>query len=112
MMEIADDKTSDAFGEQDYWVVKLDYDGNVEWDKSFGGYDEDLLFDIEVTSDGGYILMGESGSDDNGNKTIERCYSAISWPDYWFLKLDAAGEIVWQNMVELCVVRKFLSEYC
>jgi hypothetical protein len=93
------DKTSDAFGEQDYWVVKLDYDGNVEWDKSFGGYDEDLLFDIEVTSDGGYILMGESGSDDNGNKTIERCYSAISWPDYWFLKLDAAGEIVWQNMV-------------
>jgi len=93
------DKTSDAFGEQDYWVVKLDYDGNVEWDKSFGGYDEDLLFDIEVTSDGGYILMGESGSDDNGNKTLERCFSAISWPDYWFLKLDAEGEIVWQNMV-------------
>ena len=86
-------------------MVKLDYDGNVEWDKSFGGYDEDLLFDIEVTSDGGYILMGESGSDDNGNKTIERCYSAISWPDYWFLMqpVKSYGKIWWVVLLTIGV---------
>src|SRR5205823_4127873 len=62
-------KTSAAFGNFDFWVVKLDAAGNKLWDRSFGGDADDLLTGVQQTSDGGYILGGRSGSAVSGNKT-------------------------------------------
>ena len=54
---------------QDYWIVKTDALGNKLWDKDFGGTQVDMLYTLELTSDGGYILGGASSSSVSGDKT-------------------------------------------
>lgn len=58
------DKTENRIGVNyaDYWVVKLDADGNKEWDKTIGGTGGEDLHAIQQTSDGGYLLGGSSFS--------------------------------------------------
>ena len=51
-------------GDSDYWIVKLDSIGNKMWDKTFGGTGLDYARSIRQTSDGGYIVVGESFSND------------------------------------------------
>ena len=41
-----------------YWIVKLDANGNLMWQKSLGGSDDDMLLSIRQTTDGGYIVAG------------------------------------------------------
>jgi hypothetical protein len=91
---ISGDKTEASRGEvTDYWVVKLDATGNKEWDRTFGGSGEDVLFSLQQTSDGGYVLGGYSFSDISGDKTEANKGSY----DYWVVKLDAAGEKEWDR---------------
>jgi hypothetical protein len=91
--KIGGGKTSDSFGNLDYWVVKLDRKGKIEWQKSFGGIYVDELRSIDTTSDGGYILGGYSNSPASGNKT----YDSKGAGDYWIIKLDSTGVIQWQK---------------
>ena len=86
-------KTSVAFGADDYWVMKLDANGNKEWDKSFGGSNPDLLFCLQQTSDGGYVLGGLSSSAPSGNKTS----AGFGLDDYWVVKLDLNGNKQWDR---------------
>ena len=72
-------------GNADYWVLKLDSSGNIEWQKAYGRSDSDYAKSIQQTSDGGYIVAGFIDS-----------YGAGS-PDYWVLKLDSSGNIEWQK---------------
>ncbi len=97
---VSGNKTTDLYGgtsagyrPSDYWVVKLDADGNKVWDKSFGGNGGDSLSSLHRTSDGGYILGGSSDSDVSGNKTSTN----YGGGDYWVVKLDAAGNIIWDK---------------
>ena len=46
----------------DYWIVKLDQSGNIEWQNTIGGSGADYLNTIQQTSDGGYIVGGNSSS--------------------------------------------------
>lgn len=56
------DKTQPSWGNSfDYWIVKIDSLGLKQWDKRFGGTDDDLLTSLQQTSDGGYILGWRSG---------------------------------------------------
>jgi hypothetical protein len=80
-------------GGWDYWVVKLNPTGEKQWDKTFGGHDQDLLTDLQQTSDGGYILGGTSISGKNGDKSDDNRGDT----DYWVLKLDAAGAKTWDK---------------
>jgi hypothetical protein len=66
----------------DFWVLKLDSAGNIEWEKAYGDY-EDQPSSIEQTSDGGYIVAGVR-DDYNGNTEI------------WTIKLDSSGDLEWQ----------------
>lgn len=88
-------KTAEYFGNLDYWVVKLDSKGKIEWQKSYGGIYADELRSIEQTFDGGYIIGGYSNSPKSGNKADDN--KGIG--DYWILKTDAKGEIVWQKTI-------------
>ncbi|MBK6482414.1 MAG: hypothetical protein IPG01_04620 [Chitinophagaceae bacterium] len=92
---ISGDKTEASIGWYDYWVVKLSSSGVIEWDKTIGGTDDDNLWSIEQTADGGYILGGYSLSGISGNKT-EACLGGY---DYWVVKLNATGIIEWQNTI-------------
>ncbi|MCE3007155.1 MAG: gliding motility-associated C-terminal domain-containing protein [Bacteroidetes bacterium] len=69
----------------DYWVVKLDANGNKQWDKTLGGSGEDNLYSLQQTADGGYILGGGSSSDTDiaGGKSE----NSLGFSDYWVVKL-------------------------
>src|SRR5690606_25522431 len=82
-------------GSSDYWIVKVDSAGNIEWDKTIGGSDGDNLYSIIQTSDNGFLLTGESDSNISGDKTE----NSQGKSDYWILKLNASGEIEWQNTI-------------
>jgi hypothetical protein len=75
----------------DYWIVKLDATGNIEWQRSLGGTGEDDANSVIQTDDGGYVVAGISGSTDGdvtGNHGGDDC---------WIVKLDSSGNVVWQR---------------
>jgi type IX secretion system substrate protein len=89
------EKTDYCRGSDDYWIVKLDKFGNIQWDKTIGGNAGDLLRSIDFTADGGYILGGYSGSNISGEKTE----NSRGMGDYWVVKVDASGNIQWQKTI-------------
>ncbi len=99
--DISEDKSEDSNGESDYWIVKIDQNGNKLWDKTFGGNDDDRLSTALSTSDGGYLLGGTSNSDASGDKSEDRrCnqYAMCSY-DYWIIKLDGQGNKIWDKTI-------------
>ncbi|MBX7048452.1 MAG: T9SS type A sorting domain-containing protein [Chitinophagales bacterium] len=93
---ISADKTSESFGDLDYWIVALDTLGNVEWQNDFGGNNSDYLKGIIQTFDKGFALVGYSLSGSTGNK-VEGNYGM---EDYWIIKVDTLGNISWQNSLQ------------
>jgi hypothetical protein len=75
----------------DYWVVKLDTIGNIQWQKCLGGSFSNGACSIQQTSDGGYIVAGASSSND-GDVTGNHGNM-----DYWLVKLNNSGNIQWQK---------------
>ncbi len=92
---ISGDKTENSQGATDYWVVKTDSAGNIQWQKTIGGSGYDWLLSIQQTTDGGYILGGTSDSNTSGDKTE----NSKGYRDYWILKSDSAGNIQWQKTI-------------
>jgi len=122
---------------QDFWIIKLDKNGNMEWDETFGDEGTDVANSIIQTKDGGYIIAGFIWTvyaskqdicviklDENGNieweKTFDKdehdiAYSIIQTKDggyaiaggtgkrfwgevnCWVIKLDAKGNMEWDN---------------
>jgi hypothetical protein len=90
------DKTDDPRGGEsndDYWIVKLDAIGNKQWVRTIGGNDDDVLYSLQQTNDGGYILGGWSQS----NKGFDKSENSKGGDDYWIVKLDAAGNRQWDK---------------
>jgi hypothetical protein len=69
----------------DIWIVKLDANGGILWQKSYGGDGMDAAASIKQSGDGGYIVAGSTESFGAGGS------------DAWILKLDPSGEVVWQK---------------
>jgi len=80
---ISGDKTEASQGTYDYWVVKINSLGVIEWQNTIGGSSDDRLYSINKTSDGGYILGGRSSSGISGDKTE----ASQGSNDYWVVKL-------------------------
>lgn len=81
-------------GSNDYLVIKLDADRNVQWIKNYGGSGSDYAFSIRQTADGGYIAVGGSESDDGD---VTGHHDPVYQRDCWVVKLDAEGNIIWQK---------------
>ena len=92
---ISGDKTENSRGGLDYWILKLDASGNITWQKTYGGNQPEFDTYIVETADGGYFVGGYSDSDVNGDKTVP----SNGQRDFWALKLDASGNIVWQKSI-------------
>lgn len=60
-------KAISNFGEGDYWIVKLDKTGKVEWEKNFGGKGDDHIRTLALMANG-YIIDGESRSERSGRQ--------------------------------------------
>ncbi len=93
------DKTSKAFGNEDYWILKLNAKAEIEWQQSYGGMGQDKLLSVMQTQDGGYILGGSSDSD--SSETLNELYNKIENSrgnqDYWIIKTNELGEVEWQK---------------
>jgi hypothetical protein len=89
------DKTKNSRGGFDYWIVKIDKHGNVEWDNTIGGNDDDLLISVASTKDGGFILGGYSISGISGEKT-SMCRGQY---DYWIVKISCTGKVEWDKTI-------------
>ncbi|MFH0865046.1 MAG: T9SS type A sorting domain-containing protein [Bacteroidota bacterium] len=79
------------FGDQDFWVVKLNNFGAKQWEKSFGGSGSDVAKCVMQTGDLGYIVVGYTNSMDGD---ITQFYGNN---DYWAVKLSASGSVQWQQ---------------
>lgn len=77
----------------DYWVIKLDSSGNLQWQKALGGSGEEFAYDIKQTTDGGYIIAGETSSQSSGD--ISGTYLGVK--DSWIVKLGTTGTIIWEK---------------
>jgi len=70
-------------GDADAWLIKTDADGNIMWDKTFGGSDnDDEVYSVQQTVDGGYILGVTYGARE---------------VDAWLIKTDSDGNTVWDT---------------
>lgn len=87
--------TQETKGDLDYWVCKLDANGEIIWQKTFGGAGLDLLQNVQLTPDGGMVLAGISNSDAQFDK-LDECKGDT---DYWIIKLDSHGAEQWQSTI-------------
>ncbi|ESU29235.1 hypothetical protein FLJC2902T_06300 [Flavobacterium limnosediminis JC2902] len=93
---LSGDKTENSYGERDYWVVKLDTNGLIIWDKTLGGSEFEQVGGIIQTPDGNYIIGGMSYSSISGIKTENSRGSA----DFWLVKLNATGtNVLWDKTI-------------
>jgi len=81
-------------GSYDYWVIKLNALGSIQWQKSFGGTNDDIASSIQQTTDGGYIVAGKSSSNDGD---VTGHHGNLGTYDCWIVKLDVSGTIQWQK---------------
>jgi predicted secreted protein len=73
--------TYTTVGTYDFWLIKTDAGGSMQWDKTYGGAGNDYAMDLIQTSDGGYAMSGWTESFGAGGN------------DFWLVKTDALGVI-------------------
>ena len=93
---ISGDKTDSCFGEKDFWIIRLNIVGNIQWQKVFGGVNNEIINSVSPTMDNGCLVGGASNSSISGNKTDNVCSNSY---DYWVLKLDEFGNVQWQKSI-------------
>ena len=78
---------TDSYGAglQDFWLVKTDQNGTEEWNQTYGGSGADEASSVQLTNDGGYVLVGFTESYGAGSK------------DFWLVKTDATGNLEWEE---------------
>ncbi|MFU8844711.1 MAG: T9SS type A sorting domain-containing protein, partial [Bacteroidales bacterium] len=82
-------------GDYDVWVVRIDFDGNIIWQKVYGGSRGEGGENIFATDDNGFIVVGNTYSnngDVSGNHSMSEYY-----PDIWMFKINSVGELQWQQ---------------
>jgi hypothetical protein len=80
-------------GTPSFWIVKIDVEGNILWDKILGGTKGDRLWTGAATVDGGVVAIGEVSSDD-GHVSVH-----YGGNDTWIVKLSADGEVEWDYTI-------------
>jgi len=92
---ISGDKTAPSRGAADLWIVKIDFSGNILWQKSYGGNRDDRMFQIIKTANDQVLILSATQSPVSGDKQSE---SIGDW-DYWLFKLDSNGNKLWEQTI-------------
>jgi PKD domain-containing protein len=91
---IGGDKTQSNQGLDDMWLVKTNAEGELQWEKTYGGIGYDWAQSIYALTDGSFVFGGFSNSGISGDRQREN----IGNLDVWFLKADAKGALLWQGV--------------
>jgi Secretion system C-terminal sorting domain/Haemagglutinin repeat len=86
------DIQSGIHGSYDWWVVKINSTGTIEWEQTYGGSSGESFSSIISTFDGGYLLGGWTGSNNGDIQSGNHGY----W-DYWVVKINSTGTIEWEQ---------------
>ncbi len=86
------------FGHQDCRIIKLNADGNTQWQKTIGDGRHNYLFSVYPTADSGCILHGNYQYKLSGFQNLDSMEDV--GVECWIIKLDKAGRIQWQNSME------------
>lgn len=84
---IAGETSTNAFsaGGSDFWLIRLDLNGDIVWEKAYGGTGNEVAYSVRQTSDGGFVVAGSTTS-----------FGAVE-TDFWILKVDSGGVAGWQK---------------
>jgi hypothetical protein len=93
---ISGDKTEDCRGDFDMWIIKLNREGKIQWNKTLGGNRWEFPGGMELTDDGGVIICGNSASDIGVDKSENNRGKRA---DYWVIKLDKNGKKLWDRTI-------------
>ena len=78
-------------GVGEFWCHKIDLGGNILWRKYFGGTNNDRSYDSVETSDGDFLIVGSSESNDIDISSPKGSY------DIWVIKLSSNGDLLWER---------------
>lgn len=89
--ESEDFDISNSKGSYDFWVVRISNEGDLLWEKSYGGSGIEVSYDIAATADGAYVVVGNTFSTDGdiGRNNGES--------DIWMIKINEAGDLLWER---------------
>ncbi|XCF07621.1 T9SS type A sorting domain-containing protein [Tamlana crocina] len=90
---ISGDKSEASKGAADYWIVKTNSSGVVQWDKTYGGSGDDYAVTAIETADGSFVILGDSDSDISGDKSENSKGNS----DFWLVKISSTGTIIWDK---------------
>lgn len=82
---------STLHGVGEYYGIKLNANGEKEWDRYFGGTLNERVFDVVQANDGGLVMVGYSESTDFDVIDNHGSY------DYWVVKLSLSGNLIWKK---------------
>ncbi len=79
--------TTSSFGagKSDFWFLKFDSNGELQWNQTYGGANEDIAYVVASTSDGGYAIVGSTMSFGAGGT------------DFWLIRTDSNGVMQWNQ---------------
>jgi len=72
-------------GQNDFWLVRTDADGDSLWSRTFGGREADKCYSVIQTADGGFALAGNTESFGSGGG------------DFWLVRTDENGDSLWSR---------------
>ncbi len=90
---IGGEKSEDRYGGFDAWVIRMNINGNIVWDRTYGGAQNEQGWSIAMAPDGNILIGGFSDSGISGNKTTPN----IGGADYWLIKIDEAGNKIYDR---------------
>ncbi|NOX48143.1 MAG: hypothetical protein GXO89_14310, partial [Chlorobi bacterium] len=88
---------SNWHGNNDIWIIRIDFFGNIIWQKCYGGSLDEWTINIFETSDNGILFFGNTESQD-GDVVGNHSQSEYS-KDIWLVKLSGEGELLWQQCI-------------
>lgn len=86
-------KTEVSRGGVDFWLVKVDANGQKVWEKAIGGSGDDYAMQLVALADGGFVVAGYSDSGASGDKTD----ASRGETDYWVVKVNSVGQKLWDK---------------